>query len=945
MLKLKRSKSQIIDNNTILNSLNEFAPKTRESIKPIESLNGNAYYPRRSRSSFPLSKLGYKPYIGYDQNLTFENTIDQIFEGLDQADIDEIKNHTKWNQNVSNVGLPKEKCLKNLQILAAIITKKKANSPESTKAIQEGVMSNVQDFLNDSGCYANLIARLESYRITDLQSLVMSNALYQYMLASGGLLTHFHDYPVSSYAKYPLKKYPINSRANNNITVFERDHRDEPNHDVRYFDEYIEFMHKSMKSAASGVTSEEMKDFILKNLATKLGYQDVQYYKSLEPDSDIKDLVEQYDKDLAKYHKSFNEVFEPKISDDSENDKDILGLIKDAIKKFERNESSFLKRQNLMNKEKRSQAEEIILKMLNIRSEPLIQNFLSKDYLSGFVNDNLAPNKKNELNANIEKLNLKAIIFEYSQYKISKTIPEIALICKNSSKEDLADKAKKYIKYRDEFPEKQRKEKEEVLKNLAENGYLDDISNDQEKENELTNYIPSKKLLNCVLNPNQSSKHDINDYVDAFIPTLHLFDKKSRDQQEENNTLLNNVNFQPPERRIGDRKIFIAFVSLILLFIGLMVLLFSPLAAYIFFGLGAICLAGAAFIKVKTFLKNRSNNKCNSLSKDACDGLKNQIKEKLKSVKNVARLVKNEEGWNEFIEPSLELKDKIREIERLYNINIGDLYNENIKSIRQSLINRFVINDMVEHRMLHPIQPNNKVPLDNLDPSVNDVNEDRNLDSTLKDGLVQKYDKPFISQADQNQISEEPCSHDGESDDLIYKDVDSENQNNQVHDQSQNHQKDDDIEQDEQDLTIMLDNIEIENYEKENKKQEKLSDNSSPNSIEGVNDKLVALCNKTPALYKKLANNRPFPVKVQNYINNEYLTSSMDQGLTRKNQKTRILSKKQRSLIQNYGNQKDSPRTKYRDLMNLNGNKSEVKTLNDLRTFQGKVKKKSTPLS
>lgn len=859
MLKLKRSKSQIIDNNTILNSLNEFAPKTRESIKPIESLNRNAYYPRRSRSSFTLSKLGYKPYIDYDQNLTFENAIDQIFEGLDQADIDAIKNHDKWNENVSDVGLPKVKCLQNLQILASIIQKKKANSPESTKAIQEGVMSNVRDFLQGDGCYANLIARLESYRITNLESLVISNALYQYILASGGLLTHFHDYPLSHYTQYPLKKSPINSRANNNITVRERDPRDIPNHDVKYFDEYIEFMHKSMKSIASVVTPEEIKDFILKNLATKLGYQDVQY-KSLKPDSDIKDLVEQYDKDLEKYHKSFNEVFEPKISDDSENDKDILEFIKEAIAIFDQKKNMLLRQE---------------------KPWPLIQDFLNQDYLSGLVNykPDLDADAKNKLKAKIENLNLQAIISEYSQYKISKTKPDIALICKKNSKEDLAYKAEKYIKYRDEFPEKQRKEKEEVLKNLAENGYLDDISNDQEKENELTNYIPSKKLLNCVLNPNQSSKNAINDYVDAFIPTLHLFDKKSRDQQEENNRILNNVNFQPPERRIGDRdrEILTAFfVSLAFIFAGLLIgsitASFSSLIVSICFGLGAISLATTVFVGVKTFLKNRSNNECNLLSKDTCDRLKNQIKEKLKSVKDLARLVKNEKDWNEFIAPSLELKGKIKEIERLYNINIDDLYNKNIQSIRQSLINRFVINDMVEYRMRHPIQPNNKVPLDNLDPSVNDINEDRNLDSTGKGGLVQKYEKTL--------------SHNILSD-IVVEDFDAtKNPSSQ--------------------RTIQSAKSSLRNNE--------TVANLNLNDAEKLPHEIKIPGNKN--IYERLAKNNP-QVKVQNYI----------------------LSEKQRSLTQMYGDQKTSPLAQYRDLMDLNGNKSEVKTLNDLQTFQGKVKK------
>ncbi len=866
MLKLKRSKSQIIDNNTILNSLNEFAPKTRESIKPIESLNRNAYYPRRSRSSFTLSKLGYKPYIDYDQNLTFENAIDQIFEGLNQADIDAIKNHDKWNENVSDVGLPKVKCLQNLQILASIIQKKKANSPESTKAIQEGVMSNVQDFLQGDGCYANLVARLESYRITNLESLVISNALYQYILASGGLLTHFHDYPLSHYTQYPLKKSPINSRANNNITVRERDPRDIPNHDVKYFDEYIEFMHKSMKSIASGVTSEEMKDFILKNLATKLGYQDVQYYKSLEPDSDIKDLVEQYDKDLEKYHKSFNEVFEPKISDDSENDKDILEFIKEAIAIFDQKKNMLLRQE---------------------KPEPLIENFLNEAYLLDLVETDprLSANEnseerdvlKNKINA--KNLDFVKIISEYSQYKISKTKPDIRLICEQNDKGDLKANAVKYIADREKFKGRQIAETEEVLKNLAENGYLDDISNDQEKENGVINYIPSKKLLNCVLNPDKSSK-DINDYVNAFIPTLHLFDKKSRDQQEENNTLLNNVNFQPPERRIGDRdrEILTAFfVSLAFIFAGLLIgsitASFSSLIVSICFGLGAISLATTVFVGVKTFLKNRSNNECNLLSKDTCDRLKNQIKEKLKSVKDLARLVKNEKDWNEFIEPSLELKGKIKEIERLYNIiNIDDLYNKNIQSIRQSLINRFVINDMVEYRMRHPIQPNNKVPLDNLDPSVNDINEDRNLDSTGKGGLVQKYEKTL--------------SHNILSD-IVVEDFDAtKNPSSQ--------------------RTIQSAKSSLRNNE--------TVANLNLNDAEKLPHEIKIPGNKN--IYERLAKNNP-QVKVQNYI----------------------LSEKQRSLTQMYGDQKTSPLAQYRDLMDLNGNKSEVKTLNDLQTFQGKVKK------
>ena len=135
---LKHSKSQIIDNNTILNSVNEFTLKEPESIKPIESPNGNAtYYPKRHDIAARLKTIGAKPHIDYDNNLTFEGAIDQIFEGLNQADIDEIKNHNKWNVDVLNVGLPKEKCLENLQILAAIIKKKKANNPERTKEIQE----------------------------------------------------------------------------------------------------------------------------------------------------------------------------------------------------------------------------------------------------------------------------------------------------------------------------------------------------------------------------------------------------------------------------------------------------------------------------------------------------------------------------------------------------------------------------------------------------------------------------------------------------------------------------------------------------------------------------------------------------------------------------------------------------------------------------------------
>jgi hypothetical protein len=308
----------------------------------------------------------------------------------------------------------------------------------------------------------------------------MSNGLYQYISSSGGILTHFHDHPASSYQSWPLKKYPVNSANDNNIGVFESDHRDIPNHDVSYFDEYIDFMYKSITSAASTVTPEEMKDFILKNLATKLGYQDIQY-KSLKPDSDIKDLVEQYDKDLVKYNKNLDKTFEPKIPED---DQAILRLIKDAIEKFERNESSFLTRQNLMNKEKKTEAEERILIKLNITQKPLIENFLNEANLLDLVNRNpdLDANAKNELNTNIEKLNLETIISEYSQYKISKTKPDIELICKKNIKEGLTYKAEKYISDREKFKGRQIAEKEEVLKNLAENGYLDDISNAQERE-------------------------------------------------------------------------------------------------------------------------------------------------------------------------------------------------------------------------------------------------------------------------------------------------------------------------------------------------------------------------------------------------------------------------------------------------------------------------------
>lgn len=917
MRKLKRSKSQIIDNNMILNSLNEFSTKQPESIKPIKSLNGNAtYYPKRP-PSFELSKLGYKPYIDYDQNLTFENTIDQIFEGLDQADIDEIKSHTKWNQNVSNVGLPKEKCLKNLQILAAIIKKKKANSPESTKAIQEGVMSNVQDFLHDSGCYGNLNARLESYRITNLESLVMSNALYQYIRASGGLLTHFHDHP-ASYAKYPFKKSPINHGENNNINASEMDHRDIQNHDVKYHDEYIEFLHNSMKSIASGINPEAMKDFILKNLATKLGYQDIQY-KSPEPaDSHITDLVQQYDQDLAKYNKSFNEVFEPKISDDSENDTDILELIKEAIGVFEDKNKRFLHTQR---------PNQNIMLNKNIKLKPLIEDFLSKEYLSGLVNDKPALNDdaKNQLTAKIQKLNLQTIILQYSQYKISKTTsqtkPDIALICKKNSKKDLQNKAEKYIKYRDEFPEKQRKKKEEVLKNLAENGYLDDISNDEDKKNELTNYIPSQKLLNCVLNHNKSSKDDINDYVDALIPTLHLFDKKSRDQQEENNTLLNDVNFQPEERRIGDKEFDIICLTLYLLCsalviacgVGVIVLPFSPLVASISFGLGAIGLATTVFVGVKTFLKNRSNNRFNVLSPVINDKLKNEIKEKLnnyvKSVKNVEDVVKNEEVWNEFIKPSTELQNELDKMKKTYNININDLYYNNLKSIRQSLIDRFVIHDMVKHRIGHPIQPNNKVRLDNLSPSVNDVNEDSNLDFTGKDDLVPKYETTLS-----HNIFEESDSHD---DDSIYsKDI--------------NKSKD-----------IILPDIVVEDFDATKNPSSQRTIQSAKSSLRknepnftNLNDaeKLAEIKNRLGNnLYKRLANDHP-QVKVQNYINNEDLPSLVDQEFGRKNTQVGMprrsntaqmseriisgkLSEKHRFLITMYGDQKTPLLAQYRDLM------------------------------
>ena len=365
---------------------------------------------------------------------------------------------------------------------------------------------------------------------------------------------------------------------------------------------------------------------------------------------------------------------------------------------------------------------------------------------------------------------------------------------------------------------------------------------------------------------------------------------------------MNDVNFQPPERRIGDKEWMIRFIAFVVALVFMLegfflgsVVLASPLIASISFGVGAIGLAGALFVGVNTFLKNRSNNRFNALSPSINYRLKNEIKRKVASAKDLASFVNDKDRWNEFIKPSTDLQNEINEIKRLYNINIDDLYNDKLKSIRQSLINRFVIHYMVAQRIGHPIKPKKKVSLDNLDPSVNDINEDSNLDFTEKDYLVPKYET--VS----HNIFEESDSHD---DDSIYS-------------------KD-----------IILPDIVVEDLTKNPSSQRTIQSAKSSlrknepnftnlNHAEKLPHEIKITWNEN--LYKRLAKNQ---IKVQNYINNENPSLIMDQGLTRKNQKTRIhrnniakdilsekLSEKQRFLINMYGDQKTPLPAQYRDLM------------------------------
>ena len=154
-------------------------------------------------------------------------------------------------------------------------------------------------------------------------------------------------------------------------------------------------------------------------------------------------------------------------------------------------------------------------------TEPKIEDFLNPEYIIENLDNQLSENAQNDL----KSINFADLIKQYKDHRNVVDLPDLKSICEKSGQSDLFNIAKKYIDYRDGGF---RSERESILEHLADRGYLDDISNENEKNQGLTNYIPSKKLLKAILaNPQSLSQNEEDEFRQAFMSTLRLFDKKS----------------------------------------------------------------------------------------------------------------------------------------------------------------------------------------------------------------------------------------------------------------------------------------------------------------------------------------------------------------------------------------------------------------------------------